>query len=76
MSGKNSEKISGLGTRVAFALSSVGVTPERVEEWLGTPCNCRERQEKLDQLSRWACRVARGKVEGALDFLKAILGED
>ncbi len=76
MNGINSEKNShGLGTHIAAALSSVGVTPERVEGWLGEPCNCRERQEKLDQLSRWACRVARGKVDGAFGFLRSIMGE-
>lgn len=67
--------MKGLGSTISAALSSVNVTPERVEEWVGAPCGCKERQEKLDALGRWAARVARGKVDGAMGFLRAVMGE-
>ncbi len=46
-----------IGDIVANALSSVGVTDERVSKWMGKPCACKERREKLNQLERWALRV-------------------
>lgn len=62
-----------LGDRVANALATVGVTSERIERWLGTPCGCEERQVKLNQLHAWASRVFRGKIERAEHFLNEIL---
>lgn len=63
-----------LGDAVESALKAVGVTPEQVEKWLGAPCECAERKEKLNQLDRWARRVARGKIQNAVDFLYRMLG--
>lgn len=42
-----------LGDLVEGALSSVGITKERVAEWLGA-CGCVERRDKLNDLSDWA----------------------
>lgn len=50
-----------MGDTIEAALKSIGVTPERVERWLGRPCGCRARKDKLNQLGRWAARVFRGK---------------
>lgn len=43
----------GLGDKVESALTSVGVTKDRVEKWLGRPCNCTERKRKLNNLGNW-----------------------
>lgn len=56
------------------ALSSVGITVARVEQWLGQPCGgCKERKEKLNQLERWVRRVLQGKVDHAKQFLERIM---
>lgn len=66
----------GLGDLVERALTSIGVTSERVERWLGRPCNCKERQQKLNQLGHWAARVSKGLVLKASEYLNSILEED
>lgn len=62
-----------LGDTIHEALSSVGITPERVERWVGPNCGCSDRQERLNQLGRWASRVVRGKVAKAKEYLEEIL---
>lgn len=46
-----------LGDIVAKALSSVGITEDRVSAWIGAPCGCGERQQKLNELGWWARRA-------------------
>lgn len=53
---------AGLGDNIKKALTAVGITEERVSNWLGAPCNCAERVEKLNQLGNWASRVLSGAV--------------
>lgn len=67
--------MSGLGDVVESALSAVGITSERVERWLGRPCGCAERREKLNQLSHWARRILSGKRDRAGEYLEQILEE-
>lgn len=62
-----------LGDAVEAALTAVGVTEEKVSKWLGEPCNCPERVEKLNNLSRWAKRVAKGKLDKAKEYLSDIM---
>jgi hypothetical protein len=66
----------GLGDIISEALSTVGITPERVEDWLGAPCGCEERRQKLNALGFWATRVLKGKAQGARAYLEEILYED
>lgn len=54
----------GLGDVVERALSSVGITKDRVEAWLGRPCGCAERQERLNALGYWAKRVVVAAIRG------------
>lgn len=61
-----------LGTLIQEGLTAVGVTSERVETLLGAPCGCKERAEKLDQLSAWASRVVGGKIDQAKTYLASI----
>lgn len=68
-------KSRGLGDVIESALSSVGVTQEAVFKWLGVPCNCEERKQKLNQLSTWARRVVKGHTEGAIRFLNEMIGQ-
>lgn len=54
-----------LGDAVARALALVGVTADRVTAWLGRPCGCKERRERLNQLTTWANRtLSRGASAG------------
>ncbi len=65
---------NGLGDDLHNALAKIGITPERVSSWLGRPCNCPKRQEKLNQLGHWAKRVLKGKTEKAKHYLDNIIG--
>ena len=62
-----------LGDKLASALASVGVTPEKVSDWLGVECGCVERRQKLNQLHSWAERVLKGAKEKAQEYLEDIL---
>jgi len=62
-----------MGDLLEQALAVIGVTPERVERWLGRPCGCRERKDKLNALSFLAKRVVSGRIEGAREYLEGII---
>jgi hypothetical protein len=53
--------VNGLGDVIERALTHVGITKELVSKWLGKPCQCEERQRRLNQLGWWAKRVIMGK---------------
>lgn len=65
----------GLGDRVEQALSMIGITKERVEEWVGEECGCAERQEKLNQLGSWAHEAVTSSVENAKVYLEKLIGK-
>jgi hypothetical protein len=65
-----------LGDNVQRALTAVGVTEERVQAWAGGPCGCKERQEKLNALDRWARRVAGGMLQGAATYLRRLMEDE
>ena len=48
----------GLGDHIAVGLTMLGVTKERYAAWLGKPCNCQKRQEKLNRLGRYITKRA------------------
>lgn len=64
---------SELGDRVEQAIKTIGISKEVVEEWLGRPCGCDERQEKLNQLHRWAKRLVQGKTKKAYQYFRNML---
>lgn len=64
-----------LGNVIASALSSLSLSQDRVERWLGRPCHCQERIDKLNALDRWARRVLSGKVQQAKEYLDRLLAE-
>lgn len=64
-----------LGDRIESALSSVGITSERIERWLGMPCNCGGRKQKLNRLDAWATRIVSGCTEKAVYYLETLLSE-
>lgn len=66
---------TGIGDTIETALSKLGITSERVEQWLGGPCGCEERKQKLNQLGRWASRILSGKLEKAKEYLDLIIKE-
>lgn len=51
----------GFGDVIASALSSVGITEERVAAWVGGECGCAARKEKLNRLGAWAASFLNGK---------------
>ena len=53
----------GLGDRLTAALAVVGVTKERVSAWIGQPCGCGERQEKLNKLGAWLTDGTKAALE-------------
>ncbi len=62
-----------LGDVIEKALESVGVTKARVSGWLGKPCNCEERQAKLNQLHIWAIRVIKNRSTSPISEIEGIL---
>jgi len=65
-----------LGDMIQEALSFVGITQERVSKWLGRPCNCQERVQKLNLISIWAKRVLSGKTDNAEKYLNQMIDEE
>ena len=63
----------GLGDRVEQVLTSVGITSERVEGWLGMPCGCKKRKEKLNKLGDWVLRSVGLSHEEAAEELEKII---
>ena len=45
-------KARGLGDMTADALAAIGITKERVSQWLGRPCRCPERQAWLNEIGK------------------------
>jgi hypothetical protein len=64
-----------LGDVIHQALGLVGLTPERVSRWLGGPCGCEARRQKLNQLTYWAQRVVTGRTDRARYYLSSITGD-
>lgn len=65
-----------LGDALSAALERAGISKERVSRWLGRPCGCQERQEKLNQLDLWTRRWASGSISTAARFLRRLIGEE
>jgi hypothetical protein len=65
-----------LGDLIQQALSSVGITEERVENYLGRPCGCSKRIKRLNRLDDWARRVISGKTEDAKVHLEKLLDDE
>lgn len=61
------------GDAVAAALALAGVTESRVAAWLGRPCGCTERRERLNQLGAWAARTLARGAAGAARWLETIM---
>jgi len=64
-----------LGDKVEQALTTVGITSEKVEEWLGRPCNCKKRKEKLNRIGAWAARIMGGRTDDAQKYLDEFIEE-
>lgn len=74
---KSMQSVAGawmFGDHVARALSTVGITPERVTEWIGAECGCKERRQRLNELGVWGKRVLDGAVSGAKEKLEGLMG--
>jgi hypothetical protein len=67
-----------LGDFVESALDKIGAARvvNKVHAWLGIPCGCKKRKEKLNQLHRWATRVIQGKEGKAEQYLNELVEED
>lgn len=65
-----------LGDHIEQALTKVGITKQRVSHWLGRDCGCAARQEKLNELSRWAKSTLGDVYENAKSALEEVIGAD
>lgn len=65
-----------LGDEVEALLKRIGVDKEMVENWLGRPCGCDERKQKLNEFSRWVKRGVKGSLEKTKRYLLNIIGDD
>ena len=66
-------KVPLLGDTIKSALSVVGITEERVTEWLGRPCGCAGRRKKLNKLDEWARDTVANKLSDAAGFLVRLI---
>lgn len=67
-----------LGDAVERALIKVGITQERVSAWIGRPCGCEERKQKLNQLSSWAKMVIKDRLprHRQIDIIHTMMEEE
>lgn len=63
------------GDVVSKALSTIGVTPERVSEWIGADCGCKERRQRLNELGDWSGKVINGAISNAKERLEGLVGK-
>jgi hypothetical protein len=61
------------GDQLRDALAAVGVTKEEIERWLGAPCGCDERRQKLNALHLWLKQTTHKGFSRAKEFLKRII---
>ena len=64
-----------LGDHVKNALKKVGISEERVTKWLGRPCGCAKRRQKLNDLDVWVRNILSGQTEGGTKELDEVLGD-
>lgn len=64
-----------LGDKIESALSLVGITADRVTYWLGRPCKCKERKQRINQLESWALRILHGNSDKAEEYLENIINQ-
>lgn len=65
-----------LGDRIESVLSLLGITSERIEAWVGAPCGCKERAEKLNLLEQWAITSLRESGRRSREYLRKILNSN
>lgn len=65
-----------LGDHIEQALTKVGITKQRVSKWLGRDCGCAARQEKLNNLSRWAKTAIHEAYESAKQTFDTLVGTE
>lgn len=63
-----------LGDLIETALKRVGITQESVERFVGGPCGCKERRDKLNALDAWARRILKGRIDRAREYLFKLTG--
>ena len=64
-----------LGDQIETGLSAIGVTKDRVSAWIGAPCGCAARQEKMNKLSASIQRFFTGaKKEEIASEIEAMTG--
>ena len=66
-----------LGGVISRVLGIVGITDDRVTRWLGAPCGCKRRRDKLNRASDIAWSYLRGKIDATQareEFVKLVEG--
>ena len=62
-----------LGDLVGAALKKLGITDERVTNFIGKPCGCAKRREYLNRLDLWARRVLSGRTDKGKRYFDQIV---
>ena len=62
-----------IGDQVETALALMGITKQRVSNWLGIPCNCDQRKQKLNKLHAWARMSVKVSADKAKQYIEKIL---
>jgi hypothetical protein len=57
----------GLGDMLAYGLTALGVTPARVEEVIGGPCGCYQRQDAINEWGRSTLGIGTDDTPAATD---------
>jgi hypothetical protein len=55
------------------ALKAVGITSERMERWIGKPCGCKERKERMNLLGTCLKLVALRRTDEAKKCFEDLL---
>lgn len=74
MDGEAKPKRNRLGDVISNALGYVGITEESVTAFIGAPCGCAERREKLNRVHELAEKTVSGAVSSAKEAWKNLLG--
>lgn len=64
-----------LGDSVQQALETIGITQQRVKDWLGDCC-CEKRKEKLNQIDMICRQVLKGRIDKAKTYLNRLLEQE
>ena len=69
----NEETTNPVSQNLVAACEMLGVDFKRINDWLGEPCNCEERNRKVTQINNWSERVLNQDPRKSRLYLEQIL---